>query len=584
MYAVQDKSEVSIQQYLDVLRRRWLWILIAPAVLVGFTLANDLRATPVYRASTQLLLQSKASESILSPTPAPSDPARAIQNELRIVNSRTIKEAVRKAYGKPIAIDAAAGGDDDVFILSAAASSGKAAAERANTYAQVYQTSRLEALVADITSTKKIVQQQLDDFQATVDKIDAPVAALDAQITSTGPDDPKYAGLIRTRDEVMQRTNAERDTAQQGLNRYKDTLDQLQLTERLNTTGGVQILNPAAVPSDPVSPTVLRDVIQALAIGIFVGIALAWARDQLDDSLRTRDDLERAVKDLPPIGLVPFDPSWRDARRAHLVTAAAPMSATAESYRGLRTAIQYAGLERPLKIILITSAGAGEGKTTLLSNLALAFAQAGKRVAVVGCDLRKPRVHEFMKVDGSIGFTSVVLGDVSLDEALQQSPLHQNIDVLAAGPRPPNPSELLSIDRAASLIRSLGERYSVVFVDSPPVLPVTDALVLSRCVDGTLFVAAANETTRRTASHAVELLRQVSSPLLGSVLNGVAAEDTYGSLYEYYGYLTPSKIPLIGRFLKRRYSDVPTAGRDLPPSDAEEEEPEMVQAGESRST
>ncbi|MDQ2826813.1 MAG: polysaccharide biosynthesis tyrosine autokinase [Actinomycetota bacterium] len=579
MYAVEDKSEVSIQQYVDVLRRRWLWLLIMPVALVGFTLFNDLRATPVYQASTQMLLQAKASESLLNPSAQLSTPERALQNELRLVKSSTVKEAVRKAYGKPIAVSTAAGGDDDVFIITAAASSGAEAARRANVYAQTYQTSRLQALVADIAETQKVVQQQVDDYQKQVDKIDAPLAALDVVISKTDPSDSKYAALVAQRSEVKQRTDAERSSAQSSLDKYKDSLNQLSLVQRINTTGGVQVLNPAVVPSAPVSPTVFRDVLQALAIGLFIGIAAAFVRDQLDDSLRTKDDVERAVKDLTTIGLIPFDPSWRDPRVPNLVTVSAPMSAIAESYRGLRTAIQYAALDQPLKIIQVTSAGAGEGKTSMLANLALAFAQAGKRVAVVGCDLRKPRLHQFMEVDGKIGFTSVVLGDLTLDEALQQSPLHPNIDVLASGPRPPNPSELLSIDRAAAIIASLRDRYSIVFIDCPPVLPVTDALVLSRCVDGTIFLAAANKTTRRTARHAVELLRQVGSPLLGTVLNGVAAEDTYGSFYEYYGYLSRSRIPLIGKLFHRhrKGSEIPSLDEGyLPPEGEARTGPGMI--------
>lgn len=574
MHAVQDKSEVSIQHYLDVLRRRWLWVVVTPLLFGGLMLVRDLRAEPVYRSSTQLLLQAKQSESILSPTPAPADPERAIQNELRIINSRTIKEAVRESNGAPIAIEATAGGEDDVLVLSATASTADEAAERANTYARVYQATRLEALVADIAATKAIVQQQVDDFQAQVDAIDAPVAALDQQIVNTDPSDPAYAELVQQREEVKARTDAERAAAQESLDNYTDTLNQLQLTERLNTTGGVQILNPATPPGQPSSPTTIRDVLQALVVGLFLGIGLAFARDQFDDSLRTKDDLERAVKDLPVLGLVPLDAGWRNPRRARLVTQAAPMSAAAESYRGLRTSLQYASLHKAIAIVQVTSASAGEGKTALLSNLALAFAHAGKRVAVVGCDLRRPRLHQFMEVDGAVGFTSVVLGDVTLDDALQTSGVHPNIDVLASGPRPPNPSELLSTDRAAKVIEGLGERYSMVFIDCPPVLPVTDALVLSRSADATLFLTSANNTSRRTARRGVEMLRQVDSPLIGTILNGVAAEDTYGSFYEYYGFASPSRIPILGRLFRRRDEETPKDDRtDLPDSSEDEEQP-----------
>lgn len=569
MYTVEDSSNVNVGQYLDVLKRRWLWIVLAVAVLVGLTLFNDLRQRPVYQASTELLLQSKPTASIFEPNPAVSDPARALQNELKLINSREVRLAVGKAYGEPVSVRAVAGGEDDIIVLLATGFSGTEAAKKVNTYATTYQSVRLDAQVTDLANGKRIVQQQIDDFQTQIDKIDEPVALIDARLAGLDPADPDYAGLVGERERVKSQAEAQRNEAQSALADYQERLQVLQLSERLTTSGGVQIINPASAPSTPISPTLVRDLIQALIVGLFVGVAVAFGRDQLDESLRTKADLERAVKDTPTLALIPFDPSWRDTRRPHLATGAEPMSAAAESYRGLRTAIQYAALERPMQVVQVTSSSAGEGKTTLVSNLALAFAQAGKRVAIVGCDLRKPRIHQFMKVEGAVGFTSVVLGDISLQDAMQQSPIHPNISVLASGPRPPNPSELLSLDRAAKIIRSLADEYAMVFIDCPPVIPVTDSLVLSRCVDATILLATVKRTSRRTVRRSAEMLRQVGSPLLGTVLNGVAAEDTYGSLYEYYGYQRHSRVPLVGRFFKGRAPDVPVSGPDVLPKDNE---------------
>lgn len=565
MYTVQDSSDVSIGEYLDIARRRWMWIAMTVLVLVGFTLFTDLRQRPVYRASAQLLLRSTTAESVFDTRPI-SDPARALQNELRLIRSRDVQEAVANEYGKPISVSAVAGGDDDVIVLSATGFSGQEAAEKANVYSTVYQSVRLDTLVKDLSKARDVIQNQIEDYQKQIDELDAPLAVLDARIVAADPTTPEYPQLIGERDRLKSQTDAARNEAQSALADYQQRLQVLQLSERLTTTGGVQIINPAGVPSTPVSPTIIRDVIQSLVIALFLGIALAFARDQLDDSLRTKADLDRAIKDLPTLGLVPLDPTWRDGRVPQLATVDAPMSAVAESHRGLRTAIQYASLHRPIQLIQITSSSASEGKTSLLASLALAFAQAGKRVAVVGCDLRKPRLHQFMKVDGSIGFTSVVLGDISLEDAIQISPVHPNISVLASGPRPPNPSELLSLDRSANIIRSLADDYSIIFLDCPPVLPVTDALVLSRVVDATIFLARANQTSRRTAKRAVEMLRQVESPLIGCVLNGVAAEDTYGSLYEYYGYIRRSRIPLLGR-LRGKTPDVPLSTKSFLPDE-----------------
>ncbi|MEZ5138957.1 MAG: polysaccharide biosynthesis tyrosine autokinase [Acidimicrobiales bacterium] len=572
MQATHDSTEVSLAQYTDVLKRRWLWIVLTPAVLVGLSLFNSLRADPVYRASVELLLQSKPSENVLVPSAAVSDPERALQNELRVIKGRAVQEAVKEAYGKTITASAVAGGDDDIIILSVSAADPKLAAERANVYATTYQTARVDAQLEDLANAQKLLDQQIQEFEAQIQEIDAPLVLLDAQINATPQTDPQYEQLLANRQREKERTDAARTEAQNQLNDYRQRLQVLQLSERLVTTGGVQILNPATVPTTPVSPKPVRDATQALIVGLFLGVALAFTRDQFDDSIRTKASLERAVRDLPTLALIPDD-SRRDSKaRDSLVVAAAPMSANAEAYRGLRTSLQYAALDREIKLVQVTSSSAGEGKTTTLSNLAYAFAQAGRRVVVVGSDLRKPRIHRTMQVDGAIGLTSVVLGQLTLREAIQTSPLHPNIDVLASGPLPPNPSELLSHERTARILESLAETYSMVFIDCPPVLPVTDALVLSRIVDTTIFIVMANRTTRRTARRAIEMLRQVESPLLGTVLNGVPAEETYGSFYEYYGYQTRSTIPIVGRFIGKKHYTMPSVPTEQLPDDDEDDE------------
>lgn len=573
MHATQDATEVSIAQYLEVLRRRWIWIVLTPMVLVGFTLFTDLRAQPVYSAATELLLQSKPSENIITGSASPVDPERALQNELRIINSRRVRLAVEEAYGAPIQVSAVAGGEDDIIVVSATATDPKEAAERVNTYVDTYQTARVTAQLDDLTSTKKIVQQQINDFQAAVDKIDAPVAALDEEINAMSPEDPRYNELLARRQRLKEQTDAARQDAQQQLTDYSQRLQILQLSERLTTTGGIQILNPASPPRTPISPTITQDVIQSLIIGLFVGVALAFARDQIDDSIRSKVDLERASRDLATLALIPDDDISRDPHSKVLVTAAAPMSAGAESYRGLRTAIQYAHIERPIQIIQITSANASEGKSTTLSNLAVAFAQSGKRVIMVGADLRKPRLHQTMQVDGSVGLTSVVLGYNTLGEAIQTSPVHPNIHVLASGPLPPNPSELLNHERTAKILRTLSSEYDTVFVDCPPILPVTDSLVLSRNVDAMIFLARSGVTTRRAARRSIEMLQQIEAPLLGTILTGVASEETYGSFYEYYGYTRRMNIPILGRLMHRNRYEPPRIEKDTLPEEVPDTDP-----------
>ena len=566
MEPMQDRTETNIGEYLSVLRRRWIVVVATMLVVVGIVAALDFSKTPVYQASAQLLLQPKQSENIFTPTQAAVDPTRAVQNELKIINSLAIRNAVKKAYGSAISISAVSGGEDDIIILSATDTDPEEAARKVNVYAETYQSERFNAIVADLTQSREVLQQQINDFQAEIDAINRPLAELDERLANTPIADPSYQELVEERDRLNEDIQAERTDKEEQLSEYQQRLQVLQLSERLTTTGGVQILNPATVPGSPISPNIMRDLVQAALIGLFLGVGLAFLLEQIDDSIRTPAD-ERTFKDLPALGLIPLDEGWRDKNSPRITTQVAPMSATAEAYRGLRTSLQYLALHRPMGVVQITSANAHEGKTSTLANLAFAFAEAGMPVAVVGCDLRRPRAHSFLEVDGSVGLTSVLLGEVTLDQALQPSPVHPNIRVLPSGPRPPNPSELLSLDRTSDLIRSLLDTHAIVFVDCPPVLPVTDSLVLSRCVDASLFIAKANSTSKREAKRAIERLRQVNSPVIGTILNGVNAEGAYGSLYEYYGHQTTSTLPIVGKYLKRRTADVPALDQAMLPTE-----------------
>lgn len=557
MEPIHDRSETDISDYLMILKRRWFVLVGTALLVVGAVAAMDFTKTPIYQASAQLLLQSRQSESIFSPVPAAGDPARAVQNELNVINSLEVRRAVEKSYGAPISISATSGGEDDIIILSATDTNPKVAARKVNVYAAEYQRVRLDAILSDIVKSKKVLQQQIDDFQQEIDEINKPLAAIDAELVTMPSTDPAYADLVSRRQRVESEVQAQRNDKEEQLHDYQQRLQVLQLSERLTTTGGVQILNPATVPTAPISPNLVRDLLQAALVGLFLGVGLTFLLEQVDDSIRTTGDLERATKPLPILGLIPNDPDWKDKNLPRTTTQIAPMSATAEAYRGLRTTLQYLALHRQMGVVQVTSAKATEGKSSTIANLAFAFAEAGMSVAVVGCDLRRPRLHGFFDVDGSIGLTSVLLGEVSLEDAFQASPIHPAIHVLPSGPRPPNPSELLSLNRTMTLIESLTRSHTIVFLDCPPVLPVTDSLVLSRCVDATLLVVQARRTSRREVKRSIERLHQVDSPLIGTIFNGVNAETAYGSLYEYYGYAESDQRSIGSRFFKRKGTEIP---------------------------
>jgi len=274
-----------------------------------------------------------------------------------------------------------------------------------------------------------------------------------------------------------------------------------------------------------------------LFVGLLLGVALAFLREYLDDSIRSKDDVEAALGTVPVITIVPRVEDWKDPEKTELVTIEQPKSAAAEAYRTLRTSVQFVGLDRAIRVVQLTSPVAAEGKTTTSANLGVALARAGKRVVMVDWDLRRPRIESFFGVDNSIGFTNVVVGDTSLADAVQRVPNEPRLAVLPSGPPPPNPSELLTTKRASDILTALGEEADYVIVDCPPLLPVTDAIIVAGLVDATILVVTANSTTKRQAASAVELLRQIDAPMVGSVLNGARGGAAYGYGYGYsYAY------------------------------------------------
>lgn len=216
-----------------------------------------------------------------------------------------------------------------------------------------------------------------------------------------------------------------------------------------------------------------------------------------------------------------------------IVTWEDPKSVAAEAYRILRTNLQFASPDERLQALLITSPGPDDGKTTITANLAASLAQAGHQVIAVGADLRRPTLHKYFEVRNTVGLTSVLVGQATLDAALQQAKVPR-VRVLASGPIPPNPSELLGSRRMQGVMNELRERADMIVVDAPPVLAVADAGLLARLVDGCLLVISVGRTPRELAVSAKEQLEQVGARILGVVANRV--DRAVGGYYYYYYY------------------------------------------------
>jgi capsular exopolysaccharide synthesis family protein len=518
--AADETHELELRDYLRVLRRRKGVIVLAVLVVVAAALVASFLQTSVYQGTAELLLKPRTSESLFNPnTGQANDPTRQVQTEIQVLKSRPVKDQVRKQLGVAPDVSASPVGQTDVIRVKATSTDPPKAAAIANAYANAYIEFRRAQDVNDLLAAGTQVQNKINDLQKQL-------AAIDAQLAAAPPN--QRAALDAT-------LGPQRDSliTQQGL--FKQKLDQLQVDASLKS-GGAQLVTPASTPTSPIRPRPKRNAIIATAVGLIFGVGLAFLFEYLDDSIKSKDDLDRAAHGTPVLGLIPVVSSWRSRADPRVVSLTEPTSPAAEAYRTLRTSIQFMGLDRPVRTLQVTSPSASEGKTTTLANLGVALARAGQRVVIVCCDLRRPRIHDFFGLSNSIGFTTVLLGDASLMRAVQPVDGTDRLSILSSGPLPPNPSELLSSTRAIEVLTALQGEFDMVLVDCPPVLPVTDAAVLSARVDATLLVATADVTTRREVSRAIELLHQVDAPLVGTVLNGVSTEGGYGYSYGYYRY------------------------------------------------
>ncbi len=304
----------------------------------------------------------------------------------------------------------------------------------------------------------------------------------------------------------------------------------------------VRILDAALTPERPVLPRVWLNLLIGAVVGLAAGVALAFVREMLDNTVRTQSDVEERLG-MTFLGLIPLFNPEREKGSSEEGTVEEykdlyihnfPKSTVAECMRTIRTNLLFMSPDRPLRTLVVTSPGPREGKTVTASNLASVMAQSNTRVLLVDTDMRRPRVHKVFNMVNDVGISSLMLGEVTYEEAIKPTPV-PNLDVMCCGPIPPNPAELLHTERFQEVIRGLLERYDRVIFDSPPTIAVTDAMIISQLVDGLIFVVAGGRTARDVAAQAHSRLAGVNAPILGCILNQVDLGDRrYGQHYYYY--------------------------------------------------
>lgn len=324
----------------------------------------------------------------------------------------------------------------------------------------------------------------------------------------------------------------------------------------------LSITKPATRPVLPSSPNTRLNLLIGLVLGLGLGISGSLLRTNLDNRVRSESDL-REVTALPLLGAIPFD---QEALKHPLVRGGSHHSQRAEAFRQLRTNLQFTNVSGRTKTIVVTSSVPGEGKSTTATNLAMALAQAGQVVCLVDADLRRPMVNEYMGIDRSVGLTTALVGAEDVNDLLQPWG-EDNLYVLASGQVPPNPSELLGSDEMKGLVARLEDAFDVVIIDAPPLLPVTDAAVLSQFVGGVVMVASAQKIRQPELEKSLNSLAMVGANVLGIVLNRLPAKGPDSYSYGYYGPTSTSVHPKLRSTLGRPDADEEDgAGRPTNPA------------------
>jgi len=307
------------------------------------------------------------------------------------------------------------------------------------------------------------------------------------------------------------------------------------LTENMKTVN-VRVVDKAETPTQPVKPRKAMNMLLALVLGITAGTGLAFFAEYLDNTLKTPDDVARFLH-TPYLGMLPSIEDVEKNSMEEIFVHQDPKSVASETVRGLRSNLLLSQSDKKHQVILLTSATPKEGKTLVALNLGTAMAQAGSKTLLIEADMRRPRAHKILNIENSAGLSNILSSASGIDEVIRPTGI-PNLDIITAGPIPPNPSELLGSQRMPELIASLRERYDHIIIDTPPATAVTDATILTQHVDGVVIIAKAFVTPKELVRSAVQGLQKVNAKIIGVVLNSVnmSKEGAYYYQYAYYYY------------------------------------------------
>ncbi len=519
-----QRPPLDLRLALQIVRRRWLWIAVPIVLATALQLVLVSRATPLYQSSVEMLLRGKSTDALLSGVADPnaitannfySD--RVLATEIRIIGSVLVYEAASKKLGFEASVSASGNAEAGILNITATDPDPKRAALVANAYAEVYRDFRRKQTQDEIDAATVQLSKKSREYGDQIGELTSRLAALELNGNAA-----QATGV-----------SAQRDAAIRAKENFDNRIDALTVDASLKS-GVATVLTPAYESSEPFSPQPVRSLLIGFVAGLFAGLSLAFLREFLDGRVRDSETLNLSHPSVPVLGLIP-NSRRRFFGRSKLAPDVAVPAVTIESYRALRSAVRFLGVDHPIKVLEVTSPTPSDGKSTTAVNLARVMAHSGLSVLLVDADLRNPTLHDTFGIDNDEGLSTVLAGRVGIAVAARRLELEHDLTVLPSGPVPPNPAELLGSPRAEEFLAECSRFFDMVILDVPPVLAFTDPVVLAHHADGVLLVCRSGATKTDDVSAAIEVLAQSKAPLSGFVLNAVARSRRAMGGYD-YGY------------------------------------------------
>lgn len=512
---------MELRDYLIPIRKWWWLLLLATAVSTGASLVATRLQDPQYQTTTTLMI----GQAIEDPNPNNVSiylTQQLAQSYAEIAKRQPVRDATMEELGLTWLPQyrVAVVPNTQLLEITVVDTEPVRAQAVANTLAE-------QLVLQSPTSTQEEEQQRQAFIEGQLDSLETKITDTEEEIAEL---QAEMANMISARQ--IANTQSQIATLQSKLTTLQDNYARLLSNTREGAINTLHVIEHATLPQDPVNANRLTTILLGAAIGLVLSTGAAYLMEYMDDTLKTPDEISRELE-LPVIGFIAEMASARGNGLGAIV-AEQPRSPIAEAYRSLRTNLEFAGVDRPLQTILITSPNPTDGKTTVAANLAVMMAQGGKRTLLVDADMRRPRVHNMLDVANHFGLSDIFRDRLAVGEAVQAWDGMEGLRVLSSGSLPPNPAELLGSAKMDQILEEAQETADVVVIDSPPFL-VSDASVLAAKVDGVVLVIRPGRTNVTTAKAMLEQFQRADARVVGVVLNRIPRGGGffYGG-YQYY--------------------------------------------------